>query len=453
MQTTTAREPAQASSSRYAWYVVGVLTLCYMLSFIDRQILSLLVTPIKRDLGVSDTRVGLLQGLAFAIFYGLAGLPLGRLVDTRNRRNLVIAGVALWSAFTCACSGAKSFVSLFLARIGVGVGEASLNPAAFSIISDYFPPERLATATSVFYLGALLGSGLAFAVGGTIVDAVTKMGPIDLPVLGSIAPWRLTFLTVGVPGLLVALLVATVREPLRRNLRAIEASVAKPPFRELAMEIRRRWKSLAGISISMACQASRLYGFIAWAPTFFVRVHHWSPGEAGRALGLVTIVCGCSGMLVGGRLSDSWQSKGISDGPLRVGVIGAIGCGLLLSAAFAVTNLTWTLTLLGAALFFNCLPMGSAVAALQMIYPNQMRGLVSAIFLLVLNLGGLSLGPLLPGVFNDYLFRNEARLGASMSLSNAIASVFMLAALLPVLGPYRKDYWAAGLGRSKVSPE
>ncbi|MGD0438366.1 MAG: MFS transporter [Bryobacteraceae bacterium] len=165
----------------------GVLTLCYMLSFVDRQILSLLVSPIQRDLGASDTRMGLLQGLAFAIFYTLAGLPLGRLVDTRNRRNLVMAGVAVWSVFTSGCSVARSFLSLFLARMGVGVGEATLNPAAFSIISDYFPPERLATATSVFYLGALLGSGLAFAVGGSIVDAVMKMGTVHLPLLGSMA--------------------------------------------------------------------------------------------------------------------------------------------------------------------------------------------------------------------------------------------------------------------------
>ena len=196
-----AREGKDAS---YAWYVVGVLTLCYVLSFVDRQILSLLVGPIKRDLRITDTRVGVLQGLAFAIFYTLAGLPIGRLVDTRNRRNLVMAGVAVWSVFTSACSAAGTFWSLFLARIGVGVGEATLNPSAFSLISDYFPRERLNTALSVYYVGVLVGSGLALTAGGTIVDAATRAGAIHLPLLGETAAWRLTFLAVGAPGLLFA---------------------------------------------------------------------------------------------------------------------------------------------------------------------------------------------------------------------------------------------------------
>ncbi len=425
----------------YAWYVVAILTLCYMLSFIDRQILSLLVSPIQRDLGVSDTRMGLLQGLAFAIFYALAGLPMGRIVDTRNRRNLVMAGIAAWSVFTSVCSLARSFLSLFVARMGVGVGEATLNPAAFSIISDYFPAERLATATSVFYLGALVGSGLAFAVGGSIVDAVTRIGSVSLPVVGSIASWRLTFLAVGAPGLVLAGLIATVREPIRRNiLKTARGGISKPAFREIVAQVRRRWQSVAGISFGMACQAMCLYGFVAWTPTFFARVHGWSPGQSGRALGLITIVFGCAGMLAGGAVSDRWRSQGIYDAPLRVAALSAIGGGVLFALAFSIGNLAWTLALIGPALFFNTLPMGASAAALQLIFPNQLRGLVSAIFLLILNLGGLSLGPLLPGVFTDYLFRNPNRIGWSLALSIEIASVLMLAIFLASRRPYRKHY-------------
>ena len=425
----------------YAWYVTGVLTLCYMLSFVDRQILSLLVGPIKRDLAISDTRVGLLQGLAFALFYTLAGLPIGRLVDSRNRRNLVMAGIAVWSMFTSGCSAARSFSSLFLARIGVGVGEATLNPSAFSLIADYFPRERLSTALSVFYLGALMGSGLAFAVGGTIVDAVTKVGIVDLPVLGVTAAWRLTFLAVGAPGLLFALLVATIREPARLNLlRTADGEVARLPVRELVAQVRLRWQSVAGISLGMAFQAMCLYGFVAWAPTFFQRVHGWSPGHAGQVLGLITLVFGCPGMLIGGALADRWQRKGIHDAPLRVALLGATGGGILFALALPTGNLGRTLALLGPALFFTTLPMGTSAAALQLIFPNQLRGFVSALFLFVLNLGGLSLGPLLPGVFTDYLFHDEKMVGASLGLSIAIASALMLTAFLATLGRYREHY-------------
>lgn len=439
--TATEGAPPASAGTAYAWYAVGILTLCYMLSFIDRQILSLLVGPIKRDLVISDTRVGLLQGLAFALFYGSAGLPIGRLVDTRNRRTLVMVGVAVWSVFTSGCSIARSFWSLFLARIGVGVGEATLNPSAFSLISDYFPPERLSTAMSVFYLGALTGSGLAFAAGGTIVDALTKIGVVNLPVLGRVASWRLTFLAIGVPGILFPLLVATVREPVRRNLlRTADGSVAKLPFRELLTQVRMRWQSVIGISTGMAFQAMCLYGFVAWAPTFFQRVHGWTPGQAGRTLGLITVVFGCSGMLIGGALADRWQRKGIFDAPLRVAILGAIGSGVLFALALSTAKLDLTLALLGPALFCNTLPMGTVVAALQLIFPNQLRGFVSAIYLFILNLGGLSLGPLLPGVFTDYLFHNERMVGTSLGLSIAIASTLMLVTFLATIRWYRTHY-------------
>src|SRR2546421_1219593 len=164
---------------KYAWYVVIVMMLCNTMSFVDRQILSLLVAPIKRDLGISDTRIGLLQGLAFALFYTLMGLPLGRIADTRSRRNLISTGVLFWSLMTALCSTAKSFSSLFLARMGVGVGEAALAPSAFSLLADYFPARLLATALSVYSMGVILGSGLALIVGGIVVAATSRTPAAD----------------------------------------------------------------------------------------------------------------------------------------------------------------------------------------------------------------------------------------------------------------------------------
>src|SRR5580658_3467026 len=175
----------QPENLTYAWWVVFALTAIYMLSYTDRQILSLLVAPMKRDLGISDTRVGLLQGLAFGLFYTFMGLPLGRIADTRNRRNLIAAGVVLWSLFTSACSLARSFWTLFLARMGVGVGEASLSPAAYSLIADYFPREQLGVAISVFYMGIYLGTSLSLLVTGFIVDAVAHTPFVTLPLLGT----------------------------------------------------------------------------------------------------------------------------------------------------------------------------------------------------------------------------------------------------------------------------
>src|SRR5712691_2641298 len=185
---------AKGATLGYAWYVVLVLMVCYTLSFIDRQILSLLVAPIKHDLGISDTRIGLLQGLAFALFYTMMGLPLGRIADTCSRRTLISFGVLFWSVMTTLCATAKSFWSLFLARMGVGVGEATLAPAAFSLISDYFSAGLLATALSIYSMGIFLGSGLALIVGGVVVTATTRMPAIELPLLGLTASWRLAFL-------------------------------------------------------------------------------------------------------------------------------------------------------------------------------------------------------------------------------------------------------------------
>jgi len=433
------REPK--TSLGYAWYVVIVLTALYMLSFVDRTILSLLVGSIKRDLGISDTRIGLLQGLSFALFYTIMGLPLGRLADTRSRRNLIAAGVVVWSLFTSACSLSKSFWSLFLTRIGVGVGEAGLSPAAYSLISDYFPPDRLGVAISVYYMGVFLGSSLALLVGGVVVDTMTRIHTVTLPLLGTIASWRVTFLIVGLPGLLFALLVYTIREPLRRNmLRSAQGGVATVSFGQALVQMRRRWQSLAGISIGMVFQSMANYALISWGPTYFLRVHGWTAGQSGKALATILLIAGCGGMYTGGRLSDRWQRKGLEDAPMRVMLWGSIGTMLLLPVGMLLSDVRWTLAFLFAGVFALALPMGISAAALQRIFPNQVRGVVSALYLFVLNIGGLSLGPLLPGVFNDYLFHNGKMIGYSLSITMGGAAVLMVITFLACYRHYRAHY-------------
>ncbi len=429
----------QKPKSSLAWWVVIVLTACYTLSFIDRQILGLLVGPIKKDFGVSDTRIGLLTGLAFSVFYTFLGLPLGRIADTRSRRNLIGISVLLWSFFTGCCSLARSFWSLIFTRIGVGFGEAGLSPAAYSMFADIFPKERLGVAMSIFYMGVFLGQSLALLVGGTTVQAVSHMSSITLPLLGTIAPWRMTFLIAAAPGVPFALLVYTLREPLRRGLLQTGGENKINP-RETLRQVGMRWTSVAGICGGMICQAICNYGFMAWVPTYFARTYHWGPAQTGRALGLIIAIFGCLGMYVGGRVSDGWLKKGIYDAPLRLGVPAAIGTGILFPLAFLAHNATLTVALICPALFCLALPMGTAVAALQMIFPNQVRGQVSAFYLFCLNLGGLSIGPLMPGVLNDYVFHSEAAIGMSLAITIGVGAVLMLIAFAATQRPYRDHY-------------
>lgn len=438
---TSAPTKKPAASLGYAWYVLILLTTLYMLSFVDRTILSLLVGSIKRDLGISDTRIGLLQGLSFALFYTLMGLPLGRLADTRGRRNLIAACVVVWSFFTSACSVARSFWSLFLTRIGVGIGEAGLSPAAYSIIADYFPPQRLGVAISIYYMGVFLGSSLALLVGGIVVDHVSRTPTVTLPLLGVMASWRVTFLIVGLPGLLFALLVYTIKEPIRRDmLRSAQGGVAQLSFGQSIGQLRLRWQSLFGISFAMVFQSMANYALVSWAPTYFIRVHGWTAGQSGRALATILLLAGCGGMYTGGRLSDRWQRRGLDEAPMRVMVIGAALTIVLLPIGPLLADVRATLALLFLGVFALALPMGISAAALQRIFPNQVRGVVSAFYLFVLNIGGQSLGTLLPGVFNDYLFHNGKMIGYSLSITMGGAAVLMLLTLLASYRHYREHY-------------
>jgi MFS family permease len=432
---------AEPTKLAYAWYVVFVLMLCYTLSFVDRQIIAFLVGPIKAELGVSDTKMGLLQGMAFAVFYTILGLPLGRLADSKSRRAIIAIGVVFWSIMTAGCSLARSYWALFATRIGVGVGEATLAPAAFSLISDYFPKDKLARALSVYSMGILIGSGLASILGGAIVQVVTNMPPVDVPVLGEMQAWRITFLAVGLPGLAVALLLLTVREPYRRNmLRNESGGIAQLALRDVVAQIKLRWASVAGVSFGMACQAMCNYAVVAWAPAYFERLHGWEPAARGMALGIPTIFAGCAGLFVGGWLCDRWLKQGTREAALRVGVIGVIGAGVSLMTAFSMSDPNMTVLLLWPGFFFLGFPIGSAYASLQWIFPNQLRGVVSALLIFILNLIGLSMGPFLPGFFNDYLFHSEQAIGKSLVLTLGLATVVGAALFRMTYAPYRRHH-------------
>ena len=426
--TTPQRAP---DAGPYAWYVVAVLILAYTFSFIDRQILTLLVGPIRASLKISDTELSLLHGLAFALFYSILGLPIGRMVDSRKRTTIIAVGIAVWSIMTAVCGLARNFLQLFLARVGVGVGEAALSPGAYSMISDYFPPHQRPRALSLYISAAYVGAGIATIAGGALIKL---MPPISLPVFGNLEPWQALFMAVGLPGLLVALLVLTLREPARTGMAAGD----HPSFAEFARLVRSRGRAFGFLIIGFAISGVMWNGSIAWIPTYFIRVFGWTASEVSLPYGLITIVSGMSGIILGGTIATRLRSRGVMDANILVGLLAiavALPCGVL--ATFAGTA-NQAMALFGLFLFGCAMPWGGAVAALQEITPNQMRGQISAVHLFCLSLFGLGLGPTMVASFTDHLFHNDLALGKSIALTIAIAGPISAVLLLLARRPYRE---------------
>jgi MFS family permease len=432
---TAAMQPKP--SLLYGWYVVFLLTLANISSFIDRQILSLLVKPIKHDLHLSDTQVSLLLGLSFAVFYTLFGMLIGRLADRYNRRNIIIGGIMVWSLMTTLCGGIRTYTQFFLVRMGVGVGEATLSPSAFSIIADLFPKNRLATALSLFSMGVFLGSGLATLIGSGIIAHLPTEGLVTIPVFGEVFPWQLIFLYVGLPGLVIAGLLFTIQEPARKNALQQHGETIKLSFREsLAIIFKYRTAYLL-ISFATACQALVNYGCNAWVPTFINRTYGWEVPRAGAFYGIVTMIASLLGVLFGGWYADKLTKEGKVDGRLRVGVLSAL---LALSGFFIplLPRAEWALIAIAIPVFGLSCPFGAAVAAIQEIMPNQVRALASSIFLFILNLIGIGLGPTIVALFTDYLFGDENMIRYSLVLLYLLGGGAGLLLSYLALKPYRQ---------------
>ena len=419
---------------RYAWYVVGVLMVAYVFSFIDRQILNLLVGPIRRDLGISDTGMSVLMGFSFAVFYTAFGLPLGRIADSRSRRGLIGFGMAFWSLMTAACGLAQRYWQLLLLRIGVGVGEASLSPAAYSLIMDYFPPARRSLAISVYSMAIYLGAGLALLLGGVVIQVTSVAPSIDVPLLGEIRSWQAVMLAVGLPGLLAALLLLTVREPPRRGTGAAGA----PPLRVVVAYFRANVRTFTAHNVGFALLSLAGYGASAWVPTLYIRRFGWTAAEAGIRYGLLVTVCGTLGTLVGGWLADRWRRRGVVDANLRVGVVAAVGM-VPLGLGYTLSPHVWTsFGLLAGAQFFAGMPWGVAAAAVQEAVPASMRGQATALYLFVINLIGLGIGPTAVALATDQLFRNEQLVHYSLALVTVAAQAGALVLLWTGLAPFRR---------------
>lgn len=410
----------------YSWYVVFVLMLAYVFAFLDRQILALLVDPIKRDIGVTDFQMSLLLGPAFAFFYVTLGIPIGRLADRKSRRTIIGVGIAVWSIMTAACGLAKTFTHLFIARIGVGVGEATLQPCATSVLSDYFPREKRGRAISVYSMGLGIGAGLALVVGGQAIAAVSDGPAYTLPLLGEINGWQVVFLIVGLPGLLIAALMFTVKEPHRRDRIATEGDDTKQiPIRDVIRFLITRWRTYGSHFLGLSIMGIIGNAYLAWIPTVFIRTWGWGIAEISLYYGLVVSIGGVIGVNLGGWLGDRMYQRGIKDGHMRVVLYGTI---MLVIAAVLVPLMPspWLgLLLLIPHAIGSGIPTACGPTALMMITPNEMRGQVSAVYWFVLSILGLMIGPTAVALASETIFDGPQDIRYGLSLVCGVVGTFI----------------------------
>lgn len=430
-QLATEIPPAAPERSSYQWYVVIICMVAYILSFVDRQILSLMIEPIKADLMLSDTQFSLLQGLAFSLFYAFMGVPIAALADKKSRVKIISVGIAFWSLATAACGLSKNFIQMFLARLSVGAGEAALSPAFYSIVADLFPKHKLGRALGVYAIGAFIGSGLAFLIGGYVIGLLKDVSFVTLPVIGEIKTWQLTFMIVGLPGVLLALLmILTVREPERKGLKMDANGVAvKASFKNSIGFIKTHRKTFFCHFIGFSFYTMMLYSLLGWAPAYYMRHFGLDASQTGYILGSIILVANTSGALFCGWLIDFFSKRGYSDAAIRAG---AIGCAALIipSVLFTqVDNMQLSFALIFVAMFFSTFPIPASAAATQMLTPNQLRSQVSAKFLLISNLIALGVGTTAVALITDRYYENTLMVGNSISIVNAIAGligVFLL---------------------------
>ena len=336
-------------------------------------------------------------------------------------------------------------------RMGVGVGEASLSPAAYSLISDYFPPHRRSTAISVYSMGIYIGSGLAFILGGMVIQFASGSENFTVPLVGAVRSWQMVFFVVGLPGLFVALLMLIIREPSRKGLRTAEPTV---PFGEVWSYFRGNRSSFFFLNMGVAVITLFGYGAFAWTPSFFIRKFNWTPGQTGMVFGLIVAFTGTLGIVSGGRLADWLRSRGQPDADLRVALLSALAAIPFVVAFPLAGSAALAAVLLAPVTFLCSVPFGVAPAAIQQMMPNTMRSQASALYLFVINLIGMGIGPWLVAWLTDKAFHDPKAVGYSLLVVGLVS--FALGGLLLWLGlkPYRRSLvYLKEWDRSKLSFE
>lgn len=423
-------------NAHYAWYVLTIFFVAAILSYTDRLVLNLLVDPIRQDIHISDTQISLLQGAAFAVVYSFISLPLGRYADTHNRRNVLIAGVLIWSVATAICGFAAGFAGMFVARIGVGVGEACLAPAIMSMIPDYFPENRRGTAYGVFLTGMAMGGGAAIMIGGTLFQGFQSGRLAGLPAIGHMVPWRAVLVALSLPGYLIAGLMLTVREPTRQDKLPADAGTSGS-FAATVRYFKRNIHTFGYLFAAFALQNVAVFGIPAWIPSVFTRHFGMTLQAVGTALGAVSLIGSGVGAVLGGVISDRLVLKGGSDIGLRLTVWASIAT-LPLLAFPILPGTTLVLGVYSVYLILNSMAATAGITAIQNAVPSEMRGLSVAVQAFLYNLVGLGLGPTSVALATEYVFHDSNAVGLAIFVVTTPVTLGMIVLMWLSLGHYRR---------------
>jgi MFS family permease len=406
--------------ARTAWAATAILTAIFALAYVDRQVLAILAEPIKLDLGLSDSEIGLIIGFAFFVSYSLAAIPLGQLVDRMSRRRVIGCGVAAWSVLTAASGMAGSFWQLLGARALVGVGEASIVPAGASLIGDYFPPHRRMRASTVFMFGGTCGAALAYMLGGVLLKAFEPLDGVPLPLIGARKPWQLVFLTLGALGVLFVLLSLFIREPRRASRGEEPAAGGAGGMKEIAGYLFGEARGLLAIIASLGCMLLMAFGLIAWLPALFARRFGWPPDKTGAVVGAIALFTAILGMVLSNVITERFAKRDPADAIPRTALwfcglsaIPMIGSTLLPKGEWVAIALFPALTCM---MGFAPLAQG----AIQVSVPSRMRGRVNGVYVLVTSLFSAALGPSVVPLFTDFVFRDEMKLHYSLAATGVV---------------------------------
>jgi MFS family permease len=410
--------PAAATDQPYppatqAWYCVFVLAMAVMVNFLDRGILNLLVQPIKTDLQLSDMQMSLIMGFAFTFFYALLGLPVARLIDRGTRKYIFSAGLGIFAVMTLLCGFANNFWHLFLARMGLGVGETTSGPSAYSLLSDYFPPHRLPRAISVMQIGFVLGNAGALLLGGWLIATVGSTSHV-LPMIGEIRGWQAVLMLIAVPGFVVAALMLTVAEPRRRGVKTKDAPISEV-FRLITSN---KWVYMP-LFVGMGLRSAQMFGTQAWAAPFYERTFGWGPSQYALVGGLSILIAMPLGLFLGNLLTEHFIRKGHHDANIRV-VVYATLISVPLGIASPLMPGPWMAAGLSVlAALTSIMVAAPENAAIQTITPNRLRGQITFLFLFTMNVVGMGLGPIIVGALSQYVF-GEAQIRWSLALMGVL---------------------------------